>query len=206
MEDAGVFGYGGGSETEILEALNPLLFQDGMSPRQTIAHYRILSKLGEGGMGTVYRALDTKLNREVSIKVLPEVFASDADRAEWGGVSFGHRTEREEFCGGVGGDAEGGKANVHFTFLVSFFDEVARKTARRQWGARRDRPCGALRVPRWRGGDTSKIACACWTGRTRCPFDDGYDVVGVPKVAAAAPLIVDAYALGVPATLHTLLN
>jgi serine/threonine-protein kinase len=51
-----------------------------MSPQQTIAHYRINAKLGEGGMGEVWHATDTKLNREVAIKILPEVFAHDADR------------------------------------------------------------------------------------------------------------------------------
>src|SRR5579871_5822998 len=51
-----------------------------MAPQTSIAHYRIISKLGEGGMGAIYRATDTKLNREVAIKVLPDAFASDADR------------------------------------------------------------------------------------------------------------------------------
>ena len=51
-----------------------------MTPPQSIAHYRITSKLGEGGMGAVYRATDTKLNRDVAIKVLPETFAADPER------------------------------------------------------------------------------------------------------------------------------
>jgi Tol biopolymer transport system component len=51
-----------------------------MSPQQTIAHYRVTAKLGEGGMGEVWRATDTKLHREVAIKILPEAFAADPDR------------------------------------------------------------------------------------------------------------------------------
>ncbi len=44
---------------------------------KTLGHYEILAPLGKGGMGEVYRARDTKLRREVAIKVLPEEFATE---------------------------------------------------------------------------------------------------------------------------------
>jgi serine/threonine-protein kinase len=45
-----------------------------------LGHYDVTALIGEGGMGQVYQATDTKLNRQVALKILPDAFAADPDR------------------------------------------------------------------------------------------------------------------------------
>src|SRR5215472_2262408 len=51
-----------------------------LSAGTAISHYRIIEKIGAGGMGEVYRAHDPRLARDVAIKILPEAFTTDSDR------------------------------------------------------------------------------------------------------------------------------
>ncbi len=53
-----------------------------LPPNTTLAHYKIISKIGAGGMGEVYRARDSRLDREVAIKLLPAKVSTDQDRLE----------------------------------------------------------------------------------------------------------------------------
>jgi serine/threonine protein kinase len=47
---------------------------------QKLGAYEVIAKLGEGGMGEVYRGRDVKLGRDVAIKILPDQFAGDSER------------------------------------------------------------------------------------------------------------------------------
>ncbi len=49
---------------------------------RALSHYKILDEVSRGGMGVVYRSVDTKLDREVALKVLPAELVSDAERRE----------------------------------------------------------------------------------------------------------------------------
>src|SRR4029079_2208203 len=65
---------------DVAPTYNPASSSMALSSGVRLGVYEILAKLGEGGMGEVYRARDTRLKRDVAIKVLPDAFARDPDR------------------------------------------------------------------------------------------------------------------------------
>src|SRR5262245_42318833 len=63
-----------------LSAADMFLNAADFKPGQTVAHFKILSLLGEGGIGKIFLAQDTKLHRKVALKFLPAKLAEDQDR------------------------------------------------------------------------------------------------------------------------------
>src|SRR5689334_18196969 len=92
-------------------------------PNATLSHYRIVNKIGEGGMGEVYLAEDSQLRRRVALKILPSALAADADRLL--------RFEREAFSASALNHPNivtifefGAEADVHF-LVAEFVDGLS---------------------------------------------------------------------------------
>ncbi len=77
-----------------------------LGPGVTLSHYHIVSEIGAGGMGEVYLAQDTKLDRKVALKILPADLAANHDRMR----RFVQEAKAGQADGGRGGDKTGAAA------------------------------------------------------------------------------------------------
>jgi serine/threonine protein kinase len=94
-----------------------------LSAGDKLGSYEILALIGKGGMGEVYRARDTRLKREVAVKVLPDAFAHDSQRMA--------RFQRgQRFLMRKGGVPAGGQA-AGLRVVVNWFEELRRLAPRK---------------------------------------------------------------------------
>jgi serine/threonine protein kinase len=93
--------------------------KEALQANTTLSHYRISSHLGDGGMGQGYLARDTKLDRDVALKILPETFARNVARVA--------RFEREARAGLL-------RMNVAFSFSLLLL-ALATTLTQKRWAS-----------------------------------------------------------------------